>query len=359
MNCVKAEEYFVNCLANLSDEKKELSVNINMIKAELEETDIKIAEIKENIDKAYEVFSPRLKSNDFAANEIEKLTKDKEKLLESLQLASERYEEIEKNISIFDEILTSPEEDSDDEQSDLDESDILEDEISNNQGLEEKFRELGIELLEKYNLEEEKIADMLINSVEKLENIVYKNDISMKIVDSDMGRAKLEMNNISKELRETIKTMNELIKGFNIVEIKSSDMEVVLNELVENVKRDSDADIILEIHGEKRELSEIVKREIIYIINKYISKFQNCSKKEVAMILIDYCLDSINIEINDSCNFFDFPEEVKSEEIIKYKESLFYDVKRRILLLSGNIKMESHIREGTHIRITFPIKNCN
>ena len=78
MDITKAENYLYERLEMLSDEKVLLITKLNKIQIEIDETDNRIAAMAEDVDTAFEVFSPRPKKNDFAKEGIAKLEKRKD-----------------------------------------------------------------------------------------------------------------------------------------------------------------------------------------------------------------------------------------------------------------------------------------
>ena len=80
MDITKAESYLYDRLEMLSDEKVLLITKLNKIQIEIEETDNMITSMAQDVDTAFEVFSPRPKRNDFAKEGIAKLNKRKEEL---------------------------------------------------------------------------------------------------------------------------------------------------------------------------------------------------------------------------------------------------------------------------------------
>ena len=59
MDNTKAEAYLSSRLEKMSDERATLMNKLNKIKIEIEETDAKIMQMSDSVDKAFEVFSPR------------------------------------------------------------------------------------------------------------------------------------------------------------------------------------------------------------------------------------------------------------------------------------------------------------
>ena len=104
-NNIKAEEYLSKRLEMQSDEKSLLDIRISKLNIEIEEIDSMIKHISQDVDTAFEIFSPRQKKNDFAKQEIDKLLSHKEELKEEKLQLSERIIELSDDINAIKEAL--------------------------------------------------------------------------------------------------------------------------------------------------------------------------------------------------------------------------------------------------------------
>ena len=105
MDITKAESYLYERLEMLSDEKVLLITKLNKIQIEIEETDNMIVAMAEDVDTAFEVFSPRPKKNDFAREGIAKLEKRKDELKLLKKDFAEQLMKLEGDINTIREVL--------------------------------------------------------------------------------------------------------------------------------------------------------------------------------------------------------------------------------------------------------------
>ena len=187
MDITKAESYLYDRLEMLTDEKVLLITKLNKIQLEIEETESKIISMAEDVDKAFEVFSPRPKKNDFAKMEIERLTKHKEELTSLFEDFTNQCAEIEDDINLIREALEEEQVEEITEKTDgeFDEDDENEKEILVSDDNHPSNSELyGLQILESQEAERKRIARDLHDSiVQVLTNLVHKCEICMTIVD--------------------------------------------------------------------------------------------------------------------------------------------------------------------------------
>ncbi len=178
----RVEKYLYKRIDILSEEKVTLITKINKIAIEIEEIDSKIEEILNDLDSAYEIFSPKPKKNDFNKKEIDNLNKRKEEL-------TALRDEFVNQCMIVEEDIAEIKDSLDDENEDSDE----------------------VDLIEEHRKDKEQLAEMLSQAtIQSIDDMIYKCDMCTKIVDVDPVRAKLEIQMISydlKNVQDTIKTI--------------------------------------------------------------------------------------------------------------------------------------------------------
>ena len=163
----KAEEYLYKRISILSEEKQILNSKIQNIELEMQEIDSKIIEMKNNLDIAFEIFSPRTKKNDFIRTEIDSLTERNKELQQKLDDLQQQFVLVEGDIFIIQDALNNEEsgEKTDDNENEKQDLDIVEDEIKENINSTYVGNiNDGIKVLEQYEIEKQKIANGIKNS---------------------------------------------------------------------------------------------------------------------------------------------------------------------------------------------------
>lgn len=102
----KAENYLSNRLSMLSDEKIIITTKINNLDIEIEEINEKIREISNDMDDTFEIFSPRVKKNDFIRDEIQKLKNNREELSRNKEKLCEQTKMVDEDIKIIKDALS-------------------------------------------------------------------------------------------------------------------------------------------------------------------------------------------------------------------------------------------------------------
>ena len=339
----KAEEYLLKRLEMLSDEKIILVTKVNKLNIEIEQIDAMIKQIAQDVDTAFEIFSPRQKKNDFAKQEIDKLLSHKEELKETVASLTESANELEEDIQAIREALGQPVEVNDIE---------IEDEYIESVYYEDTT--YGMKILEQQENERSRIARDLHDSVvQVLTNLVHKCEICSKIMDVDGIRAKLELEIMSRNLREAISEMRNIIYDLRPMSFDDLGLNVTLESFINDVKSRTNMEVTFNVEGTPNVLPSIMQLTIFRIVQEATNNSIKHSKGKKLDIVFKYDSDNIYLNIKDD----GIGIEKESEE---NKQSLHTGfgldmMKERVALLNGKIEVITAEDGGTSIEVIIPI----
>ena len=337
----KAEDYLLRRLEMLSDEKIILDTKINKTNIEIEQIDAMIKQIAQDVDTAFEIFSPRQKKNDFAKQEIDKLLAHKEELKETVANLSENASVLEEDIQAVREALGQPVE------------------LTNNY-IEEQYVEdiyyedttYGMKILEQQENERSRIARDLHDSVvQVLTNLVHKCEICSKIIDVDSIRAKLELEIMSKNLREAISEMRSIIYDLRPMSFDDLGLDVTLESFINDVKSRTNMEITFNVEGEASVLPSIMQLTIFRIVQEATNNSVKHSKGKKLDILFKYDADRIYLTVKDD----GVGIEKDDNKLSMYTGFGLDMMKERVALLNGKIDVSTGEEGGTNIQVIIPI----
>lgn len=373
----KAENYLSNRLSMLSDEKIIITTKINNLDIEIEEINEKIREISNDMDDTFEIFSPRVKKNDFIRDEIQKLknnreelSRNKEKLCEQTKMVDEDIKIIkdalsekllainsEKNSQVEDYSNSNSEMQSESEKPDSNlniSNNIKQQDLDNVDKMYTK-NTLGIHILKYQENERQRIArDLHDSTVQVLANLVHRCEICSKVMDVDSVRAKLEIEVIEKTLKDSISDMRNIIYNLRPMIFDDLGFEATLTKVVNKFNTSSDFNITLEMEGESVNPEPVVAITIVRIIEESCNNSIKHSNGSEIKIYIKNENKVLHIEVSDNGDGYVIDEILKPEEN-NNKGFGVSMMKERVALLSGEIAIDSKINEGTKITIDIPI----
>lgn len=219
---------------------------------------------------------------------------------------------------------------------------------------------LGINVLETQENERKRIArDLHDSTVQNMTNIMHKTELCMRLIDIDPIRAKLELQTMVQTIKTTINDMRNIIYDLRPMSIDDLGLVPTIEKYIKEINASKDVDIVLKVKNEQGDNT----KEVLSIINltlfRIIQEATNNSIKhgKVSKIIIDleYLKDFIILTIcDDGIGFNNETCIVDGANILSgFGLSI---MKERVLLLAGEIKIESNDKNGTKIFVKVPLR---
>lgn len=210
-----------------------------------------------------------------------------------------------------------------------------------------------IEILRSQEFERKRIArDIHDTVIQKLTNMIHKSEFTLKIMDVDNIRAKLELMTISNCIRETIDEMRNIIYNLRPMQLDDIGIDVIIERELLNIK-DNGIKVKYEVIGDCENVEQIVQITLIRIIQEACNNAVKHSDFTEFYVKIEYNNDNIEVYIKDNGKGFEIPK----NNNIKYESKSGFGLsmmKERVYLLSGIIKFESTKGKGTSIYVKVP-----
>lgn len=296
--------------------------------------------LENSLDKNYESFSPR----DINHKSYEKI----ESLKEEQSQIQKDSEKLELEISNLNEHLAELE-------------DVLKNVRENTRATEDK--EILIEedetfrkkILETQELERQRIARELHDSiVQSLTGIVHKIEFCSKLMDMDTVRCKLELQTMSKMVRKIIEDMRQVIYNLRPMSLDDIGLDVTLEQEVTKLQNTGNFLVDYQTEGTSPRLSPLISLTVLRIVQEACTNIMKHANAHHIKILVSYESKKINLQIkDDGCGF-----DVESIQHLHRDDGSGFGIsmmKERVYLLSGKIKIESVVGEGTMISVEIPI----
>lgn len=182
------------------------------------------------------------------------------------------------------------------------------------------------------------LGQLLIGMKLKYENTLSKN----KIQNIDFDELK-EL--FDKTIDETRRISNNLMPA-SLLEFG---LITAIKHICNEISNSSEININLKTSGSSKSLNAETKTYIFRIIQEGTTNIMKHSKANTANLNLEFTSETINIKISDNGKGFDITKKTKTNGLT--------NIKNRVSLLSGQIKIQSNKNIGTNIDIMIPVKN--
>lgn len=335
-------EYLNNEISRVEEYETEIECMFEKYDYHIDEIERKKQAVEKNFDFAYEAFSP--------ISQEKKMQEDVKRLEEEkVALVNEK--------SILQEKIKINQEQKEAAKKALDELDVLKDDDEKNiKIIKERYDNvmvLGTAIIERQEQERQRIARELHDTtVQSLTAMIHKLEFCQQIADSDIIRAKIEMQILINTIRETVDGMREIIYDLRPMSFDDIGFEETLQRAVEKLQKNTDTKISFVIKGDICKLVSAYELTILRIIQEAVNNCKKHSQAEKIDVAIVYEENQIIIDIHDDGIGFDV-EDKQSNNCSSYGLSM---MKERVYLLNGQIDINSEKGIGTTIKVVLPKK---
>ena len=195
--------------------------------------------------------------------------------------------------------------------------------------------------------------DLHDSSLQNLTHTIHKLELASLYIDKDPIQAKLEIAEISKDIKGVIEEIRNTIFDLRPMQFDDLGLKDSVEQLVEKIKKDSSIDIKCDIDDNIKSNDKDVLLTFFRIIQECINnaiKHSNGSLIELKIKNVDGCFDII---ISDDGEGFNV-NEVFSEKAKRHFGLMILE--ERVNILNGTINIESEIEKGTKVHVQLPLK---
>lgn len=316
--------------------KLDIEKEINDLKIHIKENVEFIRLLEETNDPNYESFTPR-EVNSKTKTKIQELKDDQQLIQEKLEETNTRYSECLEKIEELSNVIKES------KQSVVQDKQDNEDEV------------YGITLLETQENERQRISRELHDStVQNLTSLVHKTELCSKLVDIDPVRCKLELNIMSKTLREIINDTRQMIYNLRPMSFDDIGLDVTIERALEKIENSEAKKIKFSVVGEPYEIKPVIGLTLLRIIQEACSNAIRHADPSLICVTLTYEKEKVLVEIEDDGSGFEI-EKLESgtrEDNSGFGLSM---MKERVYLLSGNININTKVNCGTKVFVEVPI----
>ena len=213
----------------------------------------------------------------------------------------------------------------------------------------------GLSILEAQEAERQRIARELHDStVQSLTSLVHKSELSVKLIDIDIIRAKLELNSMSNTLKTVINDMRGIIYNLKPMTLEDLGLTITIQRFANKIMDTNNVQVRVKANEEKREILPVIKLTIFRIIQEACNNTLKHANASIIDIEIEYQERIIIVIIKDNGEGFktDYIPVNTEEEQSSFGLSI---MRERTSLLSGTLDIQSEQHKGTIITIKVPL----
>lgn len=201
--------------------------------------------------------------------------------------------------------------------------------------------------------ERQRIArDLHDSSLQNLTHVVHKVELASLYIDKDVIQAKLELADISKNLKDVIEEIRNTIFDLRPMQFDDFGLKESVEQLAEKMKRENSIDIVCNIDD-----ISLNDKNVLMSVFRIIQECMNNAVKHSKGNSVE-----INIKNKDNCfdiNILDNGEGFNVDEVLNEKAKKHFGLmilEERVNILHGTINIDSELEKGTKVHIQLPLQ---
>jgi two-component system, NarL family, sensor histidine kinase DegS len=222
--------------------------------------------------------------------------------------------------------------------------------------------EIGLKILETQENERKRIARDLHDSVvQNMTSMMHKTELCTKLIDVDPIRAKLELQTMVSTIKSTINDMRSIIYNLRPMSLDDLGLIATIEKYIIDFKKNYEVNLNLKVNNEELQVLPVINLTLFRIIQEATSNAMKHGKATTIKIEVTYSNEFIELIIHDNGIGFkggfidDSQNNTIHDKFTGYGLSM---MKERVLLLSGDINIESNNINGTKILVKVPLRKC-
>lgn len=219
----------------------------------------------------------------------------------------------------------------------------------------EKRKYLAIRVIKAQEEERSRVAREIHDGpAQTLSNIVLKAEICEKLIDTDLNRAKEELRNLKKIVRESLVDVRRIIYALRPMSLEDIGLIPTLQKYIDKFSSETGIVVNFKKRGAEKEINdENLTLTIFRVVQEALNNIRKHSGVKNAEVRIEFTPDNIVLTVSDKGKGFNI-ESIKVDKDDSMGGFGLFSIKERIELLDGTMEIKSCSGKGTTITIILP-----
>lgn len=219
----------------------------------------------------------------------------------------------------------------------------------------EKRKYLAVRIIKAQEEERSRVAREIHDGpAQMMSNVVLKAEICEKLIDVDLEKARAELNNLKKAVRNSLMDVRRIIYDLKPMSLEDLGLIPTLQKYVEKFSSESGIDVKFYCMGKDKAINDKnINLTIFRVVQESLNNIRKHSYTKTADVRVEFTPKNIVVRISDKGKGFD-TNLLKVEKDDDSGGFGIFSMKERIELLNGTMEVNSKLGKGTVIKVILP-----
>lgn len=213
----------------------------------------------------------------------------------------------------------------------------------------------GIRIIKAQEDERQRVAREIHDGpAQSMSNVVLKAEICEKLIDVDLEKARFELQNLKRIVRESLVDVRKIIYNLRPMSLDDLGLVPTLQRFTSTFQDENKIDVQFKSRGSISDIRPVISLTVFRIVQEALNNIRKHAKANSVVINIEFLEDKLRLSIIDDGVGFDAENIKVRNEDIDGGFGLF-SMKERVELLDGEFSINSRSGSGTRLSIMIPL----
>ncbi len=214
---------------------------------------------------------------------------------------------------------------------------------------------LGLKIIKAQEEERQRVArDIHDGPAQMMSNVVLKAEICERLIDVDPEKARMELQNLKKIMRDSLQDVRKIIYNLRPMSLDDLGLVPTLQRYVLTFQEETGISVSFNTRGSQPELKSVISLTVFRIVQEALSNVAKHAKANTVVMQLEFLEDSLKLFVYDDGVGFDAARLKERNEDISSGFGLV-SMRERIELLGGDMRISSEPGKGTRLNIIIPL----
>ena len=213
---------------------------------------------------------------------------------------------------------------------------------------------LGLKIIKAQEDERQRVArDIHDGPAQLMSNVVLKAEICERMIDVDLDKAREELKNLKKIVRESLQDVRKIIYNLRPMSLDDLGLIPTLQRYIMTFQEDTGISVAFKTRGASEDIKPVISLTVFRIVQEAINNIIKHAGAKNVSIDLEFREESLKLFIFDDGLGFNMEKlKVRTDDMSSGFGLL--GMKERIELLGGDFNISSEQGKGTRLNIAIP-----
>jgi len=218
-------------------------------------------------------------------------------------------------------------------------------------------QQVGIRIIKVQEEERQRVArDIHDGPAQSMSNVVLKAELCERLIDVDIDKAKAELQNLKRVVRECLQDVRRIIYDLRPMSLDDLGLVPTLQRYILTFQEETGIEVSFRTRGVYDDIRPAISLTVFRVVQEALNNIKKHSNAQNVVINLEFMDTELKLYVYDDGKGFNVEDlKVRNKDI----NSGFglVSIRERIGLLNGEFKISSEIGKGTRLNILIPLIN--